>query len=281
MMVVACAITCIIIVDQFDYSVLEYAPKPVPKKIRHEYVKKPLVVAIIDTGFGYLGKGNDNNLCAFGHKDFSIDGEYSDDFGTSDPVPLDINGHGTNVAGLIQKYAGNADYCIVIVKFWSNKNNSPNGTATIDAIKYATRIRADIINYSGGGIVKSQDEIAVVKKFLNNGGMIVTAAGNEMADMDIEKNHYYPAMDDSRIIVVGNAVPTTEEDIEDSKDLNKDKKTVYVDNKDLAFPAKTSNYGYRVNRWEYGNSAESYGIKLSGTSQAAAIATGKIINNLK
>lgn len=45
--------------------------------------------------------------------------------------------------------------------------------------------------------------------------------------------------------------------------------------------SKVSNYGKIVNRWEIGRSVSGYGIIQSGTSQATAVAMGKILSQNK
>lgn len=61
-----------------------------------------------------------------------------------------------------------------------------------------------------------------------------------------------------------------------------DKRIVVVGNKDsFGTRIKSSNYGKLVNRWEIGENQEAYGITLTGTSQATAVATGKLIGENK
>lgn len=215
---------------------------------------KKQVVAIIDTGFTPQSAGQEKVLCKFGHKDFSVDQKYYEDLGTTDPVPKDLHGHGTNIAGVIAKYAKDNDFCIVVLKYYNSKGpDVDNLTNTVRAIDHARQIKADIINYSGGGIATAQIEIDAVKKYLDQGGQFVAAAGNESADLGVSP--YYPAMDDDRVIVVGNGKSNTDR-------------------------APTSNFGSRVNRWEDGKQT-GFNLYLEGTSQAAAVATGKIISEKK
>jgi subtilisin family serine protease len=89
---------------------------------------------------------------------------------------------------------------------------------------------------------------------LNGGGHLITAAGNDAENLDLPNNHYYPAQYDKRIVVVGAL---------DSYEVQ-----TYF-----------SNYGKVVTRWEHGLMVTGYGITLSGTSQATAIATGKMVGN--
>jgi len=237
------------------------SPKPtVPEKytVPPNYVQqteckkesKPAVVAVIDTGLDMRRVPNNAKICKFGHKDFT--GGLSDNSRTVDPVPSDEHGHGTNIAGVIAKYAGDANYCIVVLKYYSplttGQNNLQN---TIDAIKYATNIGAKYLNYSGGGTERSSKEARAIKAYLDKGGTIIAAAGNERSNID--KFPYYPAMEDSRIISVG---------------------SIQQDGR----PAGYSNYGKSVKRWEHGTNIEGFGVTMSGTSQATAVAAGKIIN---
>lgn len=219
--------------------------------------KPPIKIAVIDSGFGYEGKGRGAKLCKFGHKDFSIDRQFTNDFYTETPVPLDVHGHGTNVTGLIDEYArrGNVNYCIVVLKYYSeNQSEIQNTLYSSDAISYATNLKVDYINYSGGGPKVGMQEKLAVMKFLNEGGKFVAAAGNEGEDLDNpETDGYYPAMADPRITVVGN-------------------KNLFG----VRYPS--SNWGKMVNRWEVGEKVEVYGITMTGTSQATAVATGKIVS---
>lgn len=220
--------------------------------------KRPIIVAVIDTGFGYENKGKDAKLCKFGHKDFTSAGLTAKEFNTVDPVPLDRHGHGTHVTGLINHYAGlgTRDYCIVILKYYDSKlpwkEQRENLQRSIDAINYAAKIHVDIINYSGGGVEWAEKEAKAVKKFLDGNGIFFAAAGNENANLS--KSAYYPAMDDKRIISVGNI------------DANGD-------------VGLMSNYGYQVSCWELGTNVEMYGMSMTGTSQSTAIATGKFVAN--
>jgi major intracellular serine protease len=214
---------------------------------------KPITIAIVDTGFGFNGFGQGAKLCKYGHKDFTSDQIYTTEYGTVDPVPLDLHGHGTNVAGIIQRYADKSDarYCLVIIKFFKSGDLKfgVNARASVDSIKFATNIHVDYINYSGGGEDYLPNEELAVKKFISQGGKFIAAAGNEGEDID--ESHYYPAYYDD-VVAVGS--------------LNKDKEH-----------SRTSNFGESVEAWEIGENITAYGITMTGTSQATAVHTGKMI----
>jgi hypothetical protein len=216
---------------------------------------RPVTIAVIDTGFGYYNAGHEAKLCQYGHRDFSTIQKFTAAYKTKDLVPEDFNGHGSNIVGIIDGYLKktNIDYCIVIIKFYSSsQSGDQNEEGTIKAIKYATNIRADYINYSGGGPDLSTDEQMAVREFLNQGGVFVAAAGNENRNLDLPQYAYYPALDDSRVISVGN--------------LGRDGKR---------YPS--SNYGSVVTEWEIGEDVTVYNIARTGTSQATAVATGKLV----
>lgn len=219
-------------------SVAIFASEACPKLIK---------IAVIDTGFGYKGHGKEAKLCKDGHKDFT-----NHNVG----VPMDYDGHGTNIVGLIEQSLKTINYCIVVIKYYtpdypSNFAWHSNMEATIQSFEYATQIKSDYINYSSGGYYPSYRERKAIEQYLDGGGILVVAAGNENTELG-KNGVYYPAMYDKRIIVVGNL------------NANKTRQA-------------QSNYGKLVTRWEIGQQATAYGIKMSGTSQATGIATGKIV----
>lgn len=221
--------------------------KPVRKPL-----KQPVKIAVIDTGFGYEQRGREAKLCVGGHQDFSGVGILYNVNGTT--VPADTLGHGTNIVGIIESFAKKAhiNYCIVILKYYRNDGfGSGNLKATIEALKVANQLGVKYINYSGSGADPSDEERAEIIKFLNNGGTFVAAAGNDSHLLGKEST-YYPAMYDPRIVVVGST----------------DKNGAHL---------SSSNYGPLVNRWEVGMGVIGYGLSMSGTSQATAVATGKIV----
>lgn len=256
-------------------------------------IEKKVKVAVIDTGIDeQLLKGN--SYCKEGHKDFTGMGI------------KDNHGHGTHISGIVDQYAKNhifkpgkrpseidkieANYCQIIIKYYDplqSEWDRNNLKQTIASFKWAIEQKADIINYSAGGEEFSQAEKDVILEALNKGIKIVVAAGNEHCELKgdcteyvkddndvivkdkhgkpkIKKkraNTYYPALYDSRIYVVGNLVGP-------SRGI-----------------ASTSNYGEAVKYWEIGTNVlsrlptMSYGF-MTGTSQAAAIKTGKLAREM-
>jgi subtilisin family serine protease len=236
------------------------------KRVGIPCTRKPIVVAIADTGFGATLFDLKIKLCKFGHRDFTSVQKFHPlaDYATVDPVPSDDHGHGTHVAGIIDGILKqtNVNYCIVILKYYnpsSDSENNDNLENTIKAINYATSIHAKYFNYSGGGLSTRDEEKQAVKAFIDAGGKFVAAAGNERSDL--AKKPYYPAMDDDRVIVVGNL----------------------YSNGETHNP--TSNFGDRVNMWEKGTNVKvcvpGQCMYMTGTSQATAVATGKLASKEK
>jgi serine protease len=196
-------------------------------------------VVVIDTGLDLKDERFKTVLCSDGHKNLSYDTHL-----------MDHNGHGTHIAGIIQKYAEDANYCLVIVKFYSESPKAPNYIT--EALKYASSLQdVKIINISAGGADEDLDEKATI---FNNPNIIFNvAAGNNAKKL--EPCDYFPACYGlPNMNVIGNISPS-------------------------------SNYGPIVKAVEDGKNVLSsipgggYAI-FSGTSQATAIYTGKMVRKL-
>lgn len=219
---------------------------------------KPIVVAVIDTGINQ-DLSRKISLCRFGSKDFT-------GYGIHDDV-----GHGSHIAGIIDSNAKNLDikdvsrrsvnYCMVILKFYHSGNPKDNTLANVrKALRYAINIKANIINLSISGPDPDDEERSLIKEALDRGIKVIIAAGNNGFELSGGTKASYPAMYDYRSNIVGNL------------DLTRK-------------PASTSNRGSIVNAWEIGTDVVSfckYGklCKMSGTSQATAVKTGKIVRSL-
>lgn len=197
----------------------------------------PIRVAVIDTG---KSAKPGIKYCETGHKDFTQTGL------------TDNHGHGSNVAGLITKEAGDSDFCIISIKFFSKHSNMASNM--IEAIKYATDLNVDIINLSAGGVDYSREEALAIQRALNKGIKIIAAAGNDSTDFS-QKCQYYPACYDERIITVGCMNANYE-------------------------PCEKSNFGGKIKMVRLGESQTAAGLTMTGTSQATAIATGVYVRAL-
>lgn len=177
--------------------------------------KRDIVVAVIDTGIDVNHPDIKNNLwrnpgeCGNGKENNSIDDDrngYVDDchgfnFITNSGKDIsDNHGHGTHIAGIIGAEGGNnlgisgvaPKVSLMILKYYDPKiEGVDNLKNTIKAIHYARKMKAHIINYSGGGLDFSQEEHEAVRLARNEGILFVAAAGNERSNSD--SRPYFPA----------------------------------------------------------------------------------------
>jgi subtilisin family serine protease len=108
----------------------------------------------------------------------------------------DRHGHGTHVAGLIlgaQPGAiSDAQTKLMVLKYYDPETSEiENLFNTVKAIEYAVKMKAQIINYSGGGYGKNSFEEAAISRAAKLGILFVAAAGNEKSNTDFVK--YFPA----------------------------------------------------------------------------------------
>lgn len=211
------------------------------------YAKKcdtQIRIAVVDTGLNLNDPRFTKHLCATGHKDFTGAGI------------VDVNTHGTHVAGLIEKYAGNSNYCLLIYKYYTDSDYGElNTTHEVLAFKEAIKNGADIINLSAGGPEFSEQEALVIVEHPKV--VFVVAAGNDGKDLDDPENKSYPAsLFYNNMFVIGS-----------------------VDSQ--GYRSTTSNYGEKV-KYAEGENVVSYspgGLNMikSGTSMATAIFSGKLV----
>jgi len=277
-----------------------------PPKVSSTTIK----VAVLDTGFDFKSKWKKAGsglvrpkLCPKGHKDFTKSGTIYDN-----------HGHGTHVAGIIAQLSKDIDYCIIVVKTYRKGLYGPEQVrATVEAFNYVTSLGVDIINYSAGGTEFFYPEYVAVKRALDQGIVVVAAAGNESTKVDShvisaktlyqytadngytvykskinymnkhlfkiqdEAVGYYPASYDPRIIAVMNY------DLIEERKLQRDGRSVV---KKRYERHETSNYGAAFSFFEDGtevlsilpNNQAGY---MTGTSQATPKVTAKIIRNWK
>lgn len=180
---------------------------------------KDIVVAVIDTGIDvnhpdikknlWTNRGeqgvdkNGNNKATNGIDDDNngfVDDVYGWNFVANNNDLSDNHGHGTHIAGIVGAEGGNnigisgvaPQVSLMILKYYDpTSQGNDNLKNTIKAIEYAVKMNAHIINYSGGGLEPSAQELAAIKKARDKGILFVAAAGNESSNSDDQK--YYPA----------------------------------------------------------------------------------------
>ncbi len=155
-----------------------------------------VIVAVIDTGVDYNHLDLRNNIWVNpaeipdNGKDDDGNGYIDDIYGWdcvgNDKDPMDDNGHGTHVAGIIaaennkEGGVGVAYNCKVMVLKAGNSSGYFNNSDIAEAIQYAYMNGASVINMSFGG---SNISIAVEEALENayNTSVLVAAAGNDGA----------------------------------------------------------------------------------------------------
>ncbi len=167
-----------------------------------------VVVAVIDTGVDYTHPDLANSMWVNANEipgngvDDDGNGYVDDVYGVStvgnifdsNGDPMDDNGHGTHVAGII---AANGEMAGVAcgAKIMAIKAGQASGifhdSDIIEAINYAVMMGADVINMSFGGYGRSamvEDALAMAY----SKAVLVAAAGNEGADLNMA-GPVYPA----------------------------------------------------------------------------------------
>lgn len=245
------------------FGLLTATPLLLPAQAQ-EAETRDIVVAIIDTGVDVNHPLIRDNLWTnpnekLNGKDNDGNGYAGDLHGwnfVSDNNDLtDNHGHGTHVAGIIRQRTLSSRVKFMILKYYdpeqTGKNNLMN---TVRAIRYATAMKVDIINYSGGGEERSALEEKAIREAQRQGILFIAAAGNDGRNTD--KLGYYPAGYKLDNIISVAALDSARHLIGSS---NYGAKSV-----DIAAPGKNIYSSLPNNQ---------YGL-MTGTSQATAWVTG-------
>ena len=164
-----------------------------------------LVVAVIDTGVDYnhedlYGKIwiNNGEICTDGIDNDNngyVDDCYGWNFVDRNNDPMDTDGHGTHVSGVIGAVTNNGLKIAGLlwdVKIMGLKFIGPNGGTTADAISalnYAVRMGAKIVNASYGSSTYSQAERDSIAAANQRGVLFIAAAGNDAENNDIAPSY--------------------------------------------------------------------------------------------
>ena len=188
---------------------------------------RSVVIAVIDTGVDYNhvdlanntwvnpgeipGDGIDNDGNGF------VDDINGWDFAYGDADPMDVDGHGTHVAGIIGASTDNATGVAGVawdVQIMALKGLGDTGTGSsadlLAAINYATMMRRDhginvvASNNSWGGGSYSQATFDAIEAAGREGVLFIAAAGNFGTNND--QLPFYPASYDSANIIAVAAV---------------------------------------------------------------------------
>lgn len=228
----------------------------------HEDLKTNLWTNPGETGTDANGKDKSSNGIDDDGNGF-VDDVHGWNFVSNNNKLDDNHGHGTHIAGIIGAEAGNKKgisgispkVSLMVLKYFDPKvPNTDNLKNTIASIKYAVKMGAHIINYSGGGTDYSQDEHDAVAEADKKGILFVAAAGNERSNSD--QYHYYPADYNLKNIISVTAIDPTTEVLPSSN--------FGVNTVDIAAPGQNILSCLPHN---------SYGL-MTGTSQATAFVSG-------
>lgn len=230
--------------------------------VDHEDLKNNLWVNPGESGLDLKGRNKATNGMDDDQNGF-IDDIHGFNFVSGNANLSDNHGHGTHIAGIIGAEASNKkgisgispNVSLMILKYFDPKvPNTDNLKNTISSIRYAVKMGAHIINYSGGGTDFSQEEFNAVELAEKKGILFVAAAGNERSNSD--QHHYYPADYGLKNIISVTAIDPTTEVLSSS---NYGVLTV-----DIAAPGQNILSCLPSN---------SYGL-MTGTSQATAFVSG-------
>jgi subtilisin family serine protease len=185
-----------------------------------------IIIAVIDTGVDYLHPDISGNMWTNDQELNGLDGVDDDDNGYVDDIhgwdfagteegnsddpdanPIDIDGHGTHVAGIIAATGNNgvgiAGVCwqakIMALKVEADNGDQFDDLDVIEALDYAKENGAQVVNcsFGGGGYVKREYNAFV--RLEEAGILAVCAAGNDGLDTDDIEN--YPSSFDLDNIV--------------------------------------------------------------------------------
>ncbi|MHB8453657.1 MAG: S8 family peptidase [Acidiferrobacterales bacterium] len=161
-----------------------------------------VVIAVIDTGVNYNQEdlaANMWNGSGVNYNGSSIT-NHGYNFVDNNNDPMDLNGHGTHVAGIIGAVGNNgigttgvcwkANIMAVRVLDTTGSGTTAN---IIQGIDFAVANGAKVINMSLGGTGAFDQLFSdAITNAQNNDSVVVVAAGNDEVDNDISGNAHYP-----------------------------------------------------------------------------------------
>lgn len=167
--------------------------------VHHPLIRESLWTNDGETGVDEWGQnkatnGIDDDMNGF------IDDVHGWNFVNNTAKIQDFHGHGTHIAGIVAGQSTNfqnieassSQARLMILKYYDEGASSlQNLKASNRAIQYAIQMGAQIINYSGGGVNQSFEELQSLKKAQAKGILFVAAAGNEKSNLD--RGSFYPA----------------------------------------------------------------------------------------
>ena len=229
--------------------------------IHHPDLRENLWVNQGETGIDEKGRNKSTNGIDDDNNGF-IDDVNGWNFAKNNNDVSDNHGHGTHIAGIIGADGGNGvgisgvahKVSFMALNYFDPKEGSKNLENTIKSIQYAVKMKAHIINYSGGGLTASQDEKEAILEAQKKGILFIAAAGNERSNID--QKDYFPADYELNNILSVTAIDKTLSILPSS---NYGSQSV-----DIAAPGNRIYSTLPKGRYGY----------MTGTSQATAFVTG-------
>ena len=168
-----------------------------------------VVIAVLDTGVDYTNSSlssniwvNTGEIAGNGIDDDGngfVDDVYGYDFANNDGDPIDDNGHGTHVAGIIgavsSEVTGVNSYTSILALKFLNADGAGYTSDAIRAINYVTLLRTKygvnirVINCSWGNAEFSTAMSEAITAAGKAGILFVAAAGNSGANNDTSPNY--------------------------------------------------------------------------------------------
>lgn len=171
-----------------------------------------VVVGVIDTGIDYMHPDLADNMWINeaeknGRPGVDDDGNgyvddiYGYDFADDDADPMDNDGHGTHVAGIIGAIGNNgigvAGVCrhvkLMALKVQGDSATDMDEMDILEAMEYGKDKGVRIFNCSYGGAVYSKTEFHIMGSFKAQNGIFICAAGNDGKDTDNSEYANFPS----------------------------------------------------------------------------------------
>ncbi|MBK7890578.1 MAG: S8 family serine peptidase [Bdellovibrionales bacterium] len=157
-------------------------------------INQDVLVAVVDTGVLYTHPDLADNVYS------NSNGQHGYDFINDDNDPIDDNGHGTHVSGIIAARANNGVGVTGVmgtrVKVMGikvlNAQGSGDDAAIVNGIRYAADQGAQVMNMSLGGKFQSTAIRDAMVYAAGKGTVIVVAAGNSNEEIT-SANFYAPS----------------------------------------------------------------------------------------